>query len=190
MTAAPVAAAMTWTEADAQEAHQHAQAAKTTAAKTGAPHKPTFFNAHEWATVRMLVDIIIPRDDRSGSATDVGVPEFMDFMMNDQRGRQTAMRGGLAWIDYECEKRFDKRFIDCTDDQRKGVLDDIAWPERGTPAMSQGIAFFNSFRDLTATGFWTTKVGIQDLHYMGNVFVAEWKGCPEEVLKKLGIADA
>lgn len=189
MTAAPVAAAMTWTEAEAAQAHHHAQAAKATAAKTSAPYTPTFFNAHEWATVRMLVDIIIPRDERSGSATDVGVPEFMDFMMNDQRGRQTAMRGGLAWLDHQCEDRFDKRFIDCTDAQRKAVLDDIAWPERGAPALSHGIAFFNSFRDLTATGFWTTKVGMQDLHYMGNTFVPEWTGCPDEVLKKLGVAD-
>jgi len=186
---APAAAAFTWTDAEAQQAHTHAQAAQTTAQKTGTAYKPKFFNAHEWATVRMLVDIIIPRDERSGSATDVGVPEFMDFMMNDQRGRQTAMRGGLAWLDHECEKRFDKRFINCTDDERKAVLDDIAWPQRGTPAMSQGIAFFNSFRDLTATGFWTTKVGMQDLHYMGNVFVAEWKGCPDEVLAKLGISN-
>jgi hypothetical protein len=190
MTAAPVAAAMTWTEAEAQQAHQHAQAATATTAKSGVPYKPKFFNAHEWATVRMLVDIIIPRDERSGSATDVGVPEFMDFMMNDQRGRQTAMRGGLAWIDHECEERFDKRFIDCSDADRKAVLDDIAWPQKGAPALSQGIAFFNSFRDLTATGFWTTKVGMQDLHYMGNTFVAEWKGCPDEVLAKLGVADA
>jgi hypothetical protein len=114
----------------------------------------------------------------------------MDFMMNDQRGRQTAMRGGLAWIDHECEERFDKRFIDCSDADRKAVLDDIAWPQKGAPELSQGIAFFNSFRDLTATGFWTTKVGMQDLHYMGNTFVAEWKGCPDEVLAKLGVADA
>jgi Gluconate 2-dehydrogenase subunit 3 len=187
MASAPVAAALAWTEAEAAQAHEHAQAARATAAKTGAPYKPKFFTPHEWATVGVLVDLIIPRDERSGSATDVGVPEFMDFIVNDQPGRQTAIRGGLAWLDVECQKRFDKTFLASSDAQRTAVLDDIAWPQKAAPGMTHGIAFFNSFRDLTATGFWTTKVGMQDLHYMGNTFVGKWEGCPEDVLKKLGI---
>ena len=94
--AAPAVAAFTWTDAEAQQAHTHAQTAQTTAQKTGTAYKPKFFNAHEWATIAMLADMIIPKDDRSGSATDAGVPEFIDFMMADQPTRQTAMRGGLA----------------------------------------------------------------------------------------------
>jgi hypothetical protein len=137
----------------------------------------------------MLVDIIIPKDERSGSATDVGVPEFMDFIVNEQTGRQTAMRGGLAWIDAECQARFDKTFIACTDAERTAVLDDIAWPQKAAPGRSHGVAFFSSFRDLTATGFWTTKLGMHDLQYMGNTFVAQWTGCPDAVLKKLGITE-
>jgi hypothetical protein len=187
LAAAPAAASFTWTEAEAQEAHNHAQAAQATAKKTGTAFKPKFFSPHEWATVTMLVDIIIPKDERSGSATDAGVPEFMDFMMTDQPGRQTAMRGGLAWLDRECVTRFEKAFVDCTDAQRTQVLDDIAWPKKAPPGLSHGVAFFNSFRDLTASGFWTTKMGMHDLQYMGNVFVPEWKGCPDEVMNKLGI---
>jgi len=187
IASAPAAAALTWTTAEAAQAHDHAQAARATAAKSGAPYKPKFFTPHEWATVRVLVDIIIPKDDRSGSATDVGVPEFMDFILNDQPNRQTAMRGGLAWIDVACQQRFDKTFLDCAAAQRTEILDDIAWPQRAKPEHSHGVAFFNSFRDLTATGFWTTKVGMQDLQYMGNTFVGKWEGCPEEVLKKLGL---
>jgi hypothetical protein len=140
--------------------------------------------------VRTLVDVIIPKDERSGSATDVGVPEFMDFILNDQPTRQTAMRGGLAWIDAECQQRFDKPFLTCSETERTQVLDDIAWPQKTKPGMSHGVAFFNSFRDLTATGFWTTKVGMQDLQYMGNTFVGKWEGCPADVLKKLGIENA
>jgi gluconate 2-dehydrogenase subunit 3-like protein len=187
LAAAPAAVAFTWTDAEAQQAHTHAQAAQTMAQKTGAPFKPKFFNAHEWATIGVLADIIIPKDDRSGSATDAAVPEFMDFMMVDQPTRQTAMRGGLAWLDRECESRFDKMFLDCTSAQRTKVLDDIAWPAKTPAGMSHGIAFFNTFRDLTASGFWTSKMGIKDLQYIGNVFVPEWKGCPDEVLKKLGV---
>ena len=186
LAAAPVAA-FTWTDAEAQQAHTHAQAAQKTAEKTGTPYKPKFFNAHEWATIAMLADIIIPKADRSGSATAADVPEFVDFMMADQPGRQTAMRGGLAWLDRECTSRYDKMFVNCTDAERTKVLDDIAWPSKTPTGLSHGVAFFNMFRDLTASGFWTSKMGIHDLQYMGNVVVPEWKGCPDDVLKKLGV---
>ena len=190
ISSAPVAAGFAWTDVEAQQAHHQAQAARATASRTRAPYKPRFFTAHEYATVRVLVDLIIPKDERSGSATDAGVPEFMDFMMVDQPARQTAMRGGLAWIDRECVRRYDKPFIACSATDRAGVLDDIAWPQRGKPDHSHGISFFTSFRDLTSSGFWTTKMGMEDLQYLGNVGVAEWKGCPEEVLKKIGLTAA
>ena len=183
---APVAAGLTWTDAEAAQAATSAQRARKTAAAKG-PYKPKFFTAHEWATVRVLVDIIIPKDERSGSATDAAVPEFMDFLMDDQTNRRTAMRGGLAWIDHQCEERYDKRFIECSDEQRMAVLDDIAWPAKAKPEFAHGVAFFNSFRDLTAAGFWSSKMGVQDLQYTGNVPVAVWKGCPDEALKKLGL---
>jgi hypothetical protein len=183
---APVAAGLTWTDAEAAQAATSAQRARKTAAAKG-PYKPKFFTAHEWATVRVLVDIIIPKDERSGSATDATVPEFMDFLMDDQTNRRTAMRGGLAWIDHQCEERYDKRFIECSDEQRTAVLDDIAWPANAKPEFAHGVAFFNSFRDLTAAGFWSSKMGVQDLQYTGNVPVAVWKGCPDEALKKLGL---
>ena len=182
---APLAAGFTWTPAEAAAAQQQSQAARAAAKKGG--YKPTFFTPHEYATVTVLVDLIIPKDERSGSATDAGVPEFMDFMMTDQPARQTAMRGGLAWLDLESQKRFDKMFVDCAADERAAVLDDIAWPQRPKPGLSQGAAFFNSFRDLTAGGFWSSKMGVEDLQYMGNTMVPEWKGCPEEVLKKIGL---
>jgi hypothetical protein len=187
LASAPLAAGFVWTEAEAQQAHTHAQTARQTAQRTGAAFKPKFFNQHEYATVRVLVDLIIPKDERSGSATDAGVPEFMDFIMTDSPGRQTAMRGGLAWLDRECVTRYDKTFVSCTQTARTAVLDEIAWPQKARPEVSHGLAFFNSFRDLTASGFWSSKIGIDDLMYMGNIVVAEWKGCPANVLQKLGL---
>jgi hypothetical protein len=181
--AAPVAAGFTWTDAEAAQAAKSAQAAH----RPAGAYAPKFFTDHEWATVRMLVDLIIPKDDRSGGATDAGVPEFMDFMMDDQPNRQTAMRGGLAWIDRQCEDRYEKRFVDCTPEQRTAVLDDIAWPQKAKREFSHGVAFFNSFRDLTASGFWSSKMGVEDLKYMGNVMVPNWNGCPPDALKKLGV---
>jgi gluconate 2-dehydrogenase gamma chain len=221
--AAPIAAGFVWTDAEAQTAHHQAQAARQTARKTGTPFKPKFFTPHEYATIVVLVDLIIPKDERSGSATDAGVPEFMDFIMLDQEERQTAIRGGLAWLDRECERRFDKRFVDCMADQRTAILDDIsvndpAPAEQVTPPaaeaappstpsaarelpgkqgdsgapseLSHGIQFFRSFRDLTASGFWTSKMGMADLKYMGNQPVLEWKGCPDEALRKLGVSNS
>ena len=150
--------------------------------------KPRFFTAHEYETVKMLGDMIIPRDTRSGSASDAGVPQFMDFTMTDQPDRQTAMQGGLAWLDEECVKRFGKRFILCKEADRKAVLDDIAWPAKAKPEMLAGVTFFNRFRDLAASGFYSSRMGVQDLKYLGNQVVHEWKGCPDEQLQKLGVS--
>jgi len=187
LTAGPMAAAMVWTPAEAQEAHLHATQAREAAAKQATAYRRKFFTAHEYATVGVLVDLIIPKDDRSGSATEAGVPEFMDFMMIDQPRRQIAMRGGLALIDRLSEERFGKRFVACTDRERRQLLDEIAYTSNTDPGLSHAIAFFSSFRDLTASGFWSTKMGVADLQYQGNVFVSEWNGCPDAALKKLGV---
>jgi gluconate 2-dehydrogenase gamma chain len=199
--AVPVAAGFTWTTAEAQQAHEHVHAARTAAAPAAAkgPYKPKFFTAHEWATVKVLVDLIIPKDERSGSATDAGVPEFIDFILLDEpppRGhartpmaapRQVAVRGGLRWLDIQCHERVGKTFVACTAAEQTALLDEIAWPSRARPAMSQGVAFFNAFRDLTASGFWSSKMGVEDLKYMGNV-PTQWNGCPPEALAKLGLS--
>ncbi len=165
-------------------------AAKTAAAAKG-PHKPKSFTAHEYATITMLADIIIPKDDRSGSASDAGVPEYMDYSLSetfaDQPERQVAMRGGLQWLDRESRKRFQKNFIDITGAQRTEILDDIAYPKKAKPEFSHGVRFFTMFRDFTASGFFTSKIGIADLKYVGNV-PYQWNGAPAEVLQKLGVS--
>jgi len=181
MAMAALTAAFKWTPAEAERA---ATLARET---VKARYAPTFFTPREWETVRVLVDLVIPRDERSGSATDAGVPEFMDFMMNDRPDGQIPMRGGLAWLDNECYERSGKTFVQCSESERSAVLNDIAWPKKAKPEMSQGVAFFNMFRDLTASGFWSSKIGISDLDYRGNQFVREWTGCPEPALRKLGV---
>ena len=180
---AALTTAFKWTPHDVA----HARRLVREAVKAQTSYAPTFFTPREWETVRVLVDLVIPKDERSGSATEAGVPEFMDFMMNDRPDGQIPMRGGLAWLDAECFDRSRKTFVASTDAERKTVLDDIAWPKKARPEMSQGVAFFNMFRDLTASGFWSSKIGIADLDYQGNTFVAEWKGCPEPALRKLDV---
>ena len=187
--ATPVAAGLGIAGADAAQApaaHEHGAALKTAPAARKGSYKPKFFTAHEWATVTMLADIIIPKDEKSGSASDAGVPEFIDFTMTDRPDMQTPMRGGLRWLDTTCRKRFNKEFIDLAAADRTAILDEIAYPKKATPEMSQGATFFTSLRNLVATGFYTSKTGIADLGYMGNVPTV-WNGCPEECLDHLGL---
>jgi len=157
------------------------------AARAREPFEPRFFTPHEWRTVGTLADTVIPRDERSGSASDAGVPQFIDFMMVDRPRNQPAMRAGLRWLDEESMRRSGEPFIDCGQDERAAILDDIAWPARARPEMAEGVAFFTAFRDLTASGFWSSRMGVKDLHYEGNTVVAEWRGCPEAALRKLGV---
>ena len=187
LASAPAAAALSWTHDEAVRAHEGALLARQAAQQAGTAYAPKFFTASEWATVGMLVDYIIPRDEKSGSATEAGVPEFMDFMMVDQPNRQNAMRAGLAWFDAQAVARTQKRFVEASDAERRALLDEISWPRRAKPEMAAGVTFFNSFRDLTASGFFTSEIGMADLEFMGNVFVREFKGCPEPWLKKLGL---
>ena len=187
LMASASASGLLWTPLDIATAGEKASRARAQAAQSGATFVPEFFSDHEWATVRLLVDLLIPADERSGSATDAGVPEFMDFMMLDRPPMQTWMRGGLAWLDVECQQRFERTFLDAGENQRTAMLDVIAWPERAADEDRHGVAFFNRFRDLTASGFWSTEMGINDLQYMGNTVVSEWTGCPDEALRRVGV---
>jgi gluconate 2-dehydrogenase gamma chain len=183
LAALPFAAAMRWSPAQAERAARFLHEVRT----GGTLYQPKFFTPSEWSTVRVLADLVIPADERSGGATDAGVPEFMDFMMLERQDEQLWMRGGLAWLDAESERRFERRFIEASDPQRRSLLDDIAWPARAEPRLSQGVAFFTAFRDLTASGFWSCKIGVADLEYQGNMVVPAWSGCPPEALAKLGV---
>jgi len=189
MVAAMAAAAGAFalpTQARAAEASRDVTAARM-ARGVGAAYEPKVYTKHEWETVRVLVDYIIPKDDRSGSATDAAVPEFMDTMLHLEPGMRVAHRGGIAWLDHECLRRFSKDFVSASDAERKLVLDDIAFPRTAKPEFSHGVAWFNSFRDFTATGFFTSEIGVGDLGYVGNTPVADWTGCTPEAYRRLGV---
>ena len=158
------------------------------AAQRATPYTPTFFSATEYATVTVLADLTLPADDRGPSASEAGVPEFLDFVMTEEMDNRERMRSGLAWLDTESGTRFGKPFVDASERQQKRILDDIAWPKRATEAFKEPAAFFNEFRNLTATGYWSSQVGVEDIKYIGNTFVPVWTGCPEPQLKKLGVS--
>lgn len=145
-----------------------------------------FFDDHEMKTITILADIIIPKDERSGSASDAKVPEFIEFIVKDMPRHQTPMRGGLRWLDLQCMRRFNSDFASCTKDQQIEMVEEIAWPEKAKPEMAQGVAFFNLMRDLTATGFFTSEIGLKDLDYQGNK-PNQWDGVPQDVLDQYGL---
>lgn len=147
----------------------------------------TFFTKEEMATITILADIIIPKDEVSGSASDAKVPDFIEFIVKDMPQHQVPMRGGLRWLDIQCLKNYQKTFKECTEVQRIEMVDKIAYPDKAAPEMSQGVQFFNTMRNLTATGFYTTAMGIKDIGYKGNT-PNQWSGVPDEVLKKHGLA--
>jgi hypothetical protein len=166
----------------------HASMAQAAAqGKASGAYEPTAFNPHEYKTVQVLSDIIIPSDDRSGSATQARVPEFLDGWLGTQGGLDT-IRGGITWLDLECNRAYGHDFIDASDSEKKQLLDRIAYPKTAAPADAPGVVFFNRMRGLVLGGFYTSKMGIEDLPYKGNQMLPEWNGCPANVLVKLGVS--
>lgn len=156
-----------------------------------------FFTEHEMATIIVLEDIILPKDEASGSASDAKVHDFIEFIVKDMPAHQTPVRGGLRWLDMESLKRFEKAFKDLAHNQQIEIVEDIAYPEvkdallknpkKIKPGMQQGVAFFSKMRDLVMTGFYTSEIGVKDLGYKGNT-PNQWNGVPDEVLKQYGYA--
>ncbi len=147
----------------------------------------TFFSTHEMATISLLADIIIPKDEVSGSASEAGVPAFIEFIVKDMPSHQTPMRGGLKWLDLQCFERYQKAFSDCDTKQQIEMVDAIAYPQKAKSEMKQGVAFFNLMRNLTATGFYTSEIGVKDLGYVGNR-PNQWTGVPQDVLQQCKLA--
>ncbi len=156
-----------------------------------------FFTDHEMATITVLGDIILPKDETSGSASDAKVPEFIEFVVKDMPHYQTPLRGGLRWLDMQSLSRFEKAFKDCDQKQQIEIVEDIAYPKvegaiaktnrKIKPGMEQGIEFFSGMRDLVLTGFYTSEIGVKDLGYVGNA-PNQWNGVPDDVLKQYGVA--
>jgi hypothetical protein len=164
--------------------------AQTHAARQSA-YQRKVFDEHHWRTVRVLCDLILPADERSGSATQAGVPEFIDDWLDFRKQEDghddlaAHILGGLAWLDLESSRLFQKAFADAGPERQKQILDRVAWPERAAAEDRRWTAFFSKFRDLTLNGFYSSKMGIADLPYLGNTAVPEWKGCDPAVWAKL-----
>lgn len=174
------------TPAEAERAMEHVEAAMQQAAQ-GAPYKPKFFLPDEWRQIRVMVDLIIPKDAKSGSATDAGVPQYMDFFCTEYATNYSWMRDALRWFDGFAYNTFKKSFAKCTVAEQRQLFDQVAWPAKAAPAVSVGVGHFNRLRDFTASGFFSSQMGVKDLGYMGNVARPSWDGCPPAALRHLGV---
>jgi len=171
----------------------HKAAARAAKAK---PLPPKFFTAASGTAVRALADEVIPKDERSGSATEALVPEFIDFILDDplaeareRESLQTRVRGGLAWLGRECRGRFGKDFASCAPGERKAVLDDVAWPEKARPEMVPGRRSSRSSATLWPPASGRARWASRTCSTRATPSVAEWKGCPPEVLVKIGVVE-
>jgi len=143
-------------------------------------YTPKYFSPGEYATLTALCAAIVPKDDRSAGALEAGAPEFIDLLTSENEDFQLRYRGGLLWLDNFCSDRYNNAFLACTPAQQKEVLDAIAFRKNAKtdPALSQGIAFFALLRNMTCDAFYTSKIGIADLQYIGNTTLREFPGCP------------
>ena len=147
----------------------------------------TFFNEHELETIAVLCDIILPANAQFGSATDAGVPEFIEFIVKDMPRNQLPLRGGLAWLDSHSNKLYGMEFKKLNDEQHKAICDSIAYPGKTVPELQHGERFFTNMRNLTLTGYFTSEIGVKDLGYKGNM-PGVWDGVPQEILEEQGMA--
>ncbi len=145
-----------------------------------------FFTEKEMVMIALLANIIIPADEVSGSATDAGVPDFIEFMAKDYPKFQRPLRGGLMWLNNLSLKTYNKAFVELSNAEQMVLVDKIAWPDKAEEDMKHGVKFFNLMRNLTATGFFTSQIGVKDMGYVGNR-PNQWDGVPQEVLDKYGL---
>lgn len=145
----------------------------------------TFFTDDERKKLDILVDIILPADNESGSATEAGVPDFIEFMMKENPSFQTPIRGGLMWLDNYSIDNYGKKFLDLSEKEKLEIIDLIAWPDKASRDLMAQVRFFNTLRNLTTTGYFTTEMGFKYLGYKGNT-PNVWDGVPDEVLKQYG----
>jgi len=162
----------------AEFAHQMVR--KEKAASATGKYTPKYSSVHQYDTLSALCDAIIPKDEKSGGAVEAGAPEFIDLLTSESPEYQLKLGGGLFWLDNFCIDKYEEVFLDCTPEQRKEVLDLIAFRKNAKqdPTLSQGVAFFAFLRNMTCDAFYTSKIGIADLQYIGNTSLREFPGCP------------
>ena len=146
------------------------------------------FTNNQMKLISEISNLILPPNE-FGSVNDAEVPELIEFMAKDIPSYEKPLKEGLVALNQYSINKFQKVFIDCDENQQKSILDLMAFPdpELSNSEQSEDIKWFSLFRNLTMTGYYTSKVGIKELGYKGNT-PNVWDGVPQDVLDKYGLS--
>jgi gluconate 2-dehydrogenase gamma chain len=158
----------------------HRMVSAEIAASPSGGYTPKYFSAHQYETLRVLCQAIIPTDNESGGALEAGTPEFLDLLTSENKDYQLQLGGGLMWLDSACTDRFGHNYLECAPAQQEEILNLIAFRKNADKdsRLRPGVEFFSMLRKFTADGFFTSEIGIKYLGYIGNAYLPEFPGCP------------
>ena len=143
-----------------------------------AAYSPQFLTTEEFATIERLADLIIPSDGSPG-AREAGVAEFIDFMVRSDPGVQYRFRYGLTWLDAHCDREYAKPFRELASGEQSEILGRLAYKSRFRAGEEEGREFFKLVRQYTLMGFYTTRIGLEQLDFPGlQTMYDKLPGCP------------
>lgn len=162
------------------EAAEHAHRMIDTEKESAGTYVPKFFDARSYKTLQALCETILPADADAGGAIEAGAPEFIDLLTSENTEYQSTLGGGLSWLESRCKALYRKAYLECSQQQQKEVLDLIAYRKnaRQDESLANAVEFFSLLRNMTADGFFTSKIGIKYLGYKGNTYLVHFPGCP------------
>jgi len=163
--------------------HVHKALAETSAG--AAAYQPKALNAHEFATLHKLCELIIPGASKGQAA------EFIDLLSSQSPEMAGIYTGGLAWLDHAVQRTANTTFLAARPADQSALLDKIAYRRNATPEWAPGVRFFDWARRMTADAYYTSAAGIQELGYMGNKGMTEFKvpqAAIDYALKRSGLA--
>lgn len=157
---------------DSSHVHRHAV---ETATKNGGEYKPHLLNGHEFKTVRVLADLIIPPESGEPGGAGAGAAEFIDLLAANNDKLKEIWLSGLGWLDHESRRRGGHNFVDVAPEVRQQILDDISFRKNTTPELAPGIQFFDWARRMVVDAYFTSPAGVKALGFQGNTGMAEFK---------------
>ena len=159
-------------------ADESADARQTPSSAPRPPYRPRFLTADEYALAAGLASLIIPTDETPGAA-EAGVAEFIDTMAAHDRALQPRLRRGLAWLQARSRLLHGRRFDELSTADQIAFLEHLAHAARHRRGEEEGRRFFQLIREYTVMGFYTSRVGLEQLGYPGLRTYAESPGCPD-----------
>jgi hypothetical protein len=150
-------------------------------AKGAGVYKPKALSAHEYKTLQMLADLIVPADERGPAASAAGACEFIDLLATQNPELLAIYTGGIAWLDHSCQRLYSKDFVGSAPEQQTKLLDLIAYRKNESAMLGPGIRFFEWARRMVVDAYYTSPAGIKAIGYMGNTAVSKFE-VPQEAI--------